>query len=305
MHYECFHTLSHCVTPIGLSPLFMPDIVTFAFFRTEAFKGVYYLTDPLAIFVLVVMAGYFYYLLIKKKWLVFTLFVTFIISLGPALLVGLHRTTFAGERYLYLPLVFFIFWLVWIFAKLKWDYKLKARLFLIFAFVSLLVIEYKKDLWQQASDLSRQIITSYDDLGLEPGQKLATIGLPDNLSGAEVYRNNLNQALYFVYPETHPEIISFLPVYVSLDSDNKHDHLLNWRPYQVGWLAESVDGTYVVTGFTSVEYLGFYFELWNYNYQNYKSNTIRLIPNDEMLKKLDSGEVKIMTFDQGVLKILE
>lgn len=285
--------------------VFVSDILSFAFLRTEAYKAAYYLTDAVAISVLVVLAVYFYYLLVKKKWLAFTLFITFIISLGPAILVGLHRTSFAGERYLYLPLVFFLLWLVWLFSKWKINYKLKVLILILFALLSMIVIEYKKNLWQEASDLSRQIISSYGKLDLPPGQKLATIALPDNLSGAEVYRNNLNQALYFMYPDTHPDIVSFLPVYVVVNSENKNDQLLKWQPYRVGWLAESTDGGHIVTGFTSVEYLGFYFELWNYNYQNYKSNTIRLIPNDEMLERLESGEVKIMIFDGGILKILE
>jgi len=48
-----------------------------------------------------------------------------------------------------------------------------------------------------------------------------------------------------------------------------------------------------------------YYELWNYNYQNYKANTIRLIPRDGLVDKLSQGEYKILIFDRGVLKILE
>ncbi|RJQ34151.1 hypothetical protein C4566_02385 [Candidatus Parcubacteria bacterium] len=284
---------------------FISELFTFSFLRIPAFKAVYYLTNPLAIFVLVILASYFYYLFLKKKWLTFTLILTFLISLVPAILVGLHHTTFAGERYLYLPLSFFIVWILYIFIKLKWNFKTKASLLLIFAFISLLVIEYKKYLWQEASDLSRQIITSYQDLNLAPGQKLATVALPDNISGAEVYRNNLNQGLYFMYPETHPEIVAHLPVYVFVNPENKNDKLLNWRRHNIGWLAESVDGGQIVTGFTSIEYQGFYFELWNYNYQNYKANVIRLIPTAETLETLDTGELKLMYFDQGKLNILE
>jgi len=291
---------------MGNVAAFISDIVSFSFLRTVAFKAVYYLTKPLAIFVMVVFALYFYYLFLKKKWFTFALFASFLVSLGPAILVGLHHTTFAGERYLYLPLVFFVPWVLYLFIKLKWSYKLKFALLLLFALVSLLVVEYKKALWQEAGDLSRQVIASYKDLDLEPGQKIATVSLPDNLSGAEVWRNNLGLALYFMYPDTHPEVISPLPVYVFINSDNKGDHLLDWRHYKnKGWLAESVDGGDIVTGFTSIEYQGFYFELWNYNYQNYQSNIIRLIPNDDMQKMLDSGEVKVMYFDEGRLKILD
>ena len=144
--------------------------------------------------------------------------------------------------------------------------------------------------------LSKQIVDSYSLLKLENDQKLVSVSLPDNLLGGEVFRNNLQQALELYYPDNHPDIYP-LPVYTRLNLENYNKSLLKWKNEEKGWLGESRDGGYIVTGKTSITINDVYFELWGYNYQNFTSNIIRLYPKDE--------DTLFLIFDKGRLKLLK
>ncbi|MFA6307720.1 MAG: glycosyltransferase family 39 protein [Patescibacteria group bacterium] len=280
------------------------DFVSFGFWRTLIYKVIYHYQESVVIISFVALASYFLLILRKKRYLQFTTFVSLLFILGPVLVTGLHRTTFAGERYLYLASVFFVIWLSILYQDLKINFKfikyILALLFIIFVAIS----SYKLDIWEQATSLSKQIVASYSQLNIDNKQKLISVALPDNLSGAEVFRNNLQQALEIYYPSNYPAIIT-TQAYLAVNKNNKNKQLLKWRQDERGWLAESIDGSFVVTGITSISKDGLYWELWNYNYQNYKANIIRLLPSPDVLSKLARDEIKILIFDQGKLRLLE
>ena len=280
------------------------ELVSAGYLREFFFKLWYYHLDSVAIILAVVLALYFYLLFIKKKHKTIILFSSFLLALLPVLPLGLHRTTFAGERYLYLSSVFFVIWLVYLIARLSFNNRIKMLLLVVIIASSLIIINEKNFIWQTSGKLSKQIVESYQRLDIDKGQQLMTVALPDNLSGAEVFRNNLQQALQFYYSDNYPEILS-LPVYLQLTYADKNAHLLEWRKDEMGWFARSTDGGYVVTGQTSIIVHDMYFELWNYNYQNYTANIIRLIPNEILKEKLADGTVKILTFDWGALRIIK
>ncbi|PWB38921.1 MAG: hypothetical protein C3F02_01530 [Parcubacteria group bacterium] len=306
--------LGYYMAPVlGLDPLawiarlaiYGSELVSFGFLRILLSKIVYHYQLLVAILVLLFLAGSTYGLYVRKKFFLLAVAGSLLIALGPFLLLDLHRTTFADERYLYLPSVFFVIGLGYILSF--WPRRYWPRTILIvIGIICLGVVRYKLDIWQQAGRLSQQTLASYGELKLAPDQKLVAVGLPDNLAGAQLWRNNLSLALDFIYPVPVRHQITMLPVYVQLNKDNQDKHLLNWRQDELGWFGESADGSFVVTGLTSLTRNGFYWELWNYNYQNYTANTIRLMPQTEKLKdSLGSGQIKIFTFDRGRFRILE
>jgi len=93
--------------------------------------------------------------------------------------------------------------------------------------------------------------------------------------------------------------------YQTVRKDNYNEELLKWRQDERGWFGESTDGSFVVTGITSITMNNTYWELWNYNYQNYQANIIRLLPTDEVLEQIKNGQLGILIFDRGQLRILE
>lgn len=276
------------------------EFMTASFFREEFFKVLYNYLDYIVISLCLFLVVYLYNILIKRNQAQFTLLLSLLFSLAPFLPLGLNRMTFAGERYLYLPSIFFVLLFIYLLARARFDDRLKVGILLLVVFCANVIIQTKSVAWQNSSRLSKQILYSYGDLGVDLGEKMTTVALPDNLSGAQLFRNNLQQALELYYPYNYPQLVS-LPIYVQLNDVNSDRHLLKWREDAMGWFAESTDGEYVVTGQTSIMVDDFYFELWNYNYQNYTANIIRLMPTD--LQNRD--EIKLLIFDQGRLKILD
>lgn len=283
---------------------FFGEFVSFGFLRGILYRGVYKYTDLVAIVVMSGLALYFFILLKKKRYIQFVSIVSLLLILAPMLAVGMHRTTWAGERYLYLASVFFIIWFIFVLQNFSWSSKMVKYGSILFVIFSISLIGYKLSIWNSASDLSRQIVASYKNLDLDKGQALLTVALPDNLDGAEVFRNNLGQALEIYYPNNYPQVLA-TQAYLQLSQENKNSHLLQWRHDDRGWFGESTDGGFVVTGITSISAYGVYWELWNYNYQNYLANIIRLIPNYYTMEKISNGELKILIFDGGVLSILQ
>ena len=280
------------------------ETITFSFAREMFFRFSYLHLETIAVLSMTFMALYFYYLLRTKKVFHFTVFVSWLLMLIPFTFVLLHRTTFSGERYLYLPMIFFAMWFAYIFYEIKISKYARTVMIVLLILFCLALINFKASIWQHSGALSKQIIASYPKLNLSPGQKLYSVGLPDNIAGAEVFRNNLQQALELSYPHNYPAITPLL-AYVHVNPYNKNNHLLSWRSDDIGWFAESVSGQFIVTGITSIEIANMYYELWHYNYQNYTANLIRLVPKGDLSKQIKNKTVKLLTFDQGVLKIID
>ncbi len=287
---------------LGNLAIMFLDWASAGYFRAQGYKVWYrfpwFLAGALLIFLLV----YIFYLWRSKKRSRFFIFALLILSCLPVLPLGLHRTTFAGERYLYLPTVFFVIWFISMIANLKLSINKKMFLIFFVAVCSMIIINDKNIVWAKAAMLSRQIVYSYADLHLEAGARLISVALPDNMRGAEVFRNNLQQALELYYPKAYPQILT-LPIYVQLKEHDTNSHLLWWRTDDKGWFLESVDRSHVATGLTSITVNQVYFELRNYNYQNFTSNLIRLIPESSLLSELKQGTVQWLTFDRGRLVV--
>lgn len=293
---------------LAISPLvyfanlvaFLSSQFTFGVLNIFFYKVYYHYLVLLCILGASFLSLYFFFTCYYKKWQQAILLFFSIILLLPMLPLGLHHLNFAGERYVYLSSAFMIIWFLVLITESGLTGKQSKYLFIILSLAILVPLVIKNNIWQQANILSRQIISSYQDLKLADDAKLISVGLPDNLSGAEVFRNNLQQALELSYPSYKGEIKT-LPAYVFLNTKNQNSHLLKWRQDDLGWFAESVDGKFVVTGQTSITKDDVYFELWNYNYQNYTANLMRLMPTEELKQALLKGDVKWLTFDRGKL----
>ena len=261
---------------VGNLGAFLNDLFTFSFLREIYYKIWYHGLESLAIVILAGLAGYFWFTFWQKKWLQFVLSASVLLCLLPMAPLGLQRLSLADERYLYLASGFFVIWLVLAISELVKKYKINLIIFICLLVICLPVIFYKNYIWLQAGSVSRKIVASLPELKIDPSRPLVSVGLPDNLSGAQVFRNNLQQALELTYPEYQNKIIP-LPIYSLINPKNYFKQLLKWRPDQLGWFAESIDGSFVITGQTSIVIDNIYWELWHYNYQNYTANIIRLM----------------------------
>ncbi len=282
---------------------YLNDFFTWSFLREFFYKVYYHGLVYILIFGFIILAIYFYLVYLYKKWWQIILFTSASLVLLPLLPLGLSHINFGGERYLYLASAFLLILFV---GLLKEIFQAASKKFFIFLFILLFLILpsviYKNFIWSQAGILAKQIILSYQNLNLADDVQMISVGLPDNLNGAEVFRNNLQQALELSYPNYRGSIKP-LPVYVFVSPVNKDQQLLKWRSDTLGWFAESVNGQFVLTGKTSIVVEEVYFELWNYNYQNYTANLVRLMPEAALKEQLLNNDIKWLTFDRGRLRV--
>lgn len=274
---------------------FVSELFTFGYLRELFYKIWYYHLESLVIILLVGLATYFWYTFWRRKWTEFVIAASSLLMLIPMMPLGLHRFTMADERYVYLASSFFLIWLIIEANNLFKKTKTKIIFFSLIILIIIPTVYHKNKIWQAAGDLAQQIVNSWSQLEVN-NKELVSVGLPDNLAGAQVFRNNLQQALELTYPDYNYQI-KHLPIYTFVNLDNYNDKLLKWRQDEIGYFAESVDGSFVVTGQTSIVVEDIYFELWNYNYQNYTANIIRLLPAKDQ-------DVTWLTFNQGRLELI-
>ena len=241
----------------------------------------------------------------KAPWL----FDSYFVAILPVLFLAFNDLSDEGERYNYLGSVFFcilLALLVWQIEKIKARYVVLVVIILYFG----VFLIYKNYNWQLAANLSEKIILrdlpQVVDLSKTNGQVLF-VSLPDNLSGAQVLRNGIELAMKIYYPGSQIKA-DHLNVYLRLKPQIYQRKIIYWGPYPTGgWIAQTFDGKFWVTGLDRQETDNYIFELWNYNYTNYTADTVRLIFKDQAGQFIKAGEepVEVIVYNEGGLQILK
>ncbi|MCX6745799.1 MAG: hypothetical protein NTX00_02145 [Candidatus Parcubacteria bacterium] len=262
------------------------------------------------IFLLILILTLIWLTLKNYKFKIPFLFDAYFILILPVLLLNFNNLTDEGERYNYLPSIIFCFLLALLVLQLKKELTLQILFsFSIFLYF-ILILLFKDCTWHSAANLTKKIILFDTPRVLDlkkNGEKIFFAAMPDNLDGAPILRNGLLLAMKSFYPNYNFEG-TVLNVYQRLSKRNFDQKILNWGAYPTGgYIAKTIDGGYWVTGYDRRETNDYIFELWNYNYANYTSDTIRLILKNEQGQFTKAGDEKekIIIFDQGELQTLE
>lgn len=249
--------------------------------------------------------AYLSYCWSRKLYHLLWLLALLVISLLPYVPLGFNRMSSEGERYTYLPAIFFIMLLLMSLERWLTRPRLIVAIYVLVAF-SAFTVSLKNQHWLMAGAVSRQITDSFPEaVKQNPADtQYVAVGLPDNISGAQVFRNNLQQALDMRYGQGRYDTIQ-LPVYLQLTSDNYRRQVVRWRSDERGFFADSVDREPVVTGIDRVDSDRLIFELWHYDYDRFSSDTIRLILKPDFMSDMQLGRQAIITWDQGRLRLLK
>lgn len=258
---------------------------------------------------LILILGLTWLALKQYGYKVALLFDSFLIIILPVLFLSYNDLNDEGERYVYLGSVIFcilLSLLVLQIQKNKLAQKILLAGLLIYFAVNLVNKNYN---WHLAANLSekivRQDLPQTVDL-TKSDQKLFFVSLPDNLDGAQVLRNGVELAIKLYYPDSQIKA-EHLNAYLSPNSDNYQSKLLYWGSYPTGgYIAETFDNKNWVTGFDRRETADYIVELWNYDYINYTSNTMRLIFKDQTGNFIKAGDepVQALIFNEGGLNLL-
>ncbi|PLX26519.1 hypothetical protein C0581_04270 [Candidatus Parcubacteria bacterium] len=157
----------------------------------------------------------------KVLWFLLSSYV--VISI-PFLSLVFNPSHDGGERYAFLLSFFGISYVATLIYALTKDRKAGNIIFLfcitIFAFSSLSMLNPKLNYWRVSAQTQNNIfedIRAYDYENTEFADYILFVGLPDNISGAELMRNAVKEAIYF---ETDFGFISGerIPVYTEFDT---------------------------------------------------------------------------------------
>jgi hypothetical protein len=259
------------------------------------------------IFLLIIILTLIWYSLRNYKFKIPFLFDSYLILILPVLLLNFNNFTDEGERYNYLPSVVSCILLSLLILQIRKDRFLKIIVLTsVLIYFSFFLIN-KNYNWHWASQISEKAILNDFKQTVDltkQNEKLLFVGLPDNFEGAPVLRNGVKEAINLFYPDFKFESV-VLNAYVRLTRQNWDQQILNWAQYpKGGYLAQTADGKFWVTGFDRRETDNYIFENWHYNYANYTADTIRLILKGDYEKALAENNLQILIFDHGELKSL-
>jgi hypothetical protein len=251
-----------------------------------------------------IIVGLIIYSLREYKFKAALLIDSYLFLILPVLLLAYNYFNDEGERYNYLPSVMFCILLSLLVWQIKKDKVKKIILLfgLLFYFAILLI--NKNYTWQLASQITKKtILTDLPQIVdlQKSDQHLLFIGLPDNLDGAQVWRNAITLAIKLYYPSYRFTGLN-LNAYVRLTKKIADAKVLYWGPYPTGgWIAKTFDQKNWVTGLATEYTDNYTYELWGYNYQNYTSDTIRLILKGVYAQAFADNKLQILTYDMGKL----
>ena len=165
-------------------------------------------------------------LFIKKKYNHFFLLLSFlwIGSYTPYLSIGIDTHGTEGERYLYLPSLFFCIWLMYV-LQLLFSQKIVMALVTILLCTNIFFLQQSRAYYVKASTISKSIIQQVSNLSNK--EKIFIENLPQYNKGAVIFRSGLEEAMHWLYPKFKSPIII-----VSIDNSDvvvKQNHNPNWQ----------------------------------------------------------------------------
>lgn len=136
---------------------------------------------------------------IKRHKIIIWIGLSYVVTLLPFLPLLLSPWNNEGERYTYLPSVFFVLGLAVILFEVSKLQGMK-KWYGIFGMVSVVVIGcvvqmIKLEPWQVADRVTTSIVQSVPALNLRPTDRVVFVGLPDTVAGAQVFRNAITEGI--------------------------------------------------------------------------------------------------------------
>lgn len=213
-----------------------------------------------------------------------------------------------GERYLYLPSVLFCIFGAFLLVKLLKKYPKILLAVVIFATLSSSYLLYKKNqMWKLSGQISKKIITDFSEIVdiHKNGEKIIFLYLPDNIAGAQIFRNAIKEAINLYYPNYNLDA-EILPIYIMLRPDNWDKNLFAWKSGgENRILGKTFNQEKIITGYDRRESDNFIFELWGYDYNYSNTDTVFIKIKNDFLKATQNQKTYFLYFNEGGLQKLD
>ncbi|MEK7583664.1 MAG: hypothetical protein AAB490_00330 [Patescibacteria group bacterium] len=224
----------------------------------------------------------------------------FVATILPYIPLGFNRLSAEGERYTYLPSVFFILVVSLVLARLPKPFVRFAVSGALVA-VCIFLAAPKIDSWHIASAAAQDIVADFQDHVSPSVMRYVFVLLPDTIGGAHVFRNNIVEAIRLTSADAPRDMVQ-IPVYLQMDASQYRDEVVRWRSDDRGYFAETAPGMLMITGVDRAETGLLTYELWGYDYDVFSSDMVRILLSEELRQELIAGTAKMLTWDRGALR---
>ncbi|MFH1187957.1 MAG: hypothetical protein V1688_03810 [bacterium] len=213
-----------------------------------------------------------------------------------------------GERYLYLPSVLFCIFEAFLLVKLLKKYpKILLSVVILITLSSSYVLCKKNQIWNLSGQVSKKIITDFSkivDIN-KNGEKIIFLYLPDNIDGAQIFRNAIKEAISLYYPNYNLDA-EVLPIYIMLQKNNWNKNLFAWKSDgENRILGKTSNQEKIITGFDRRESDNFIFELWGYDYNYFNTDAIFIKIKNNFLKTAQNQKTYFLYYNEGGLQKLD
>ena len=281
---------------------FFEEMLTLGTMR-RAWSAFYFAEPRIALFSSVIPIATLVLFALRRSLLGIGAFLLFFVAaILPYVPLGFNRLSAEGERYTYLPSIFFIMAVAFLLARLRQPFVRFAVTGALIAVCIFLAIP-KIGGWHIASVAAQDIVLDFQDHVSPTVTRYVFVLLPDTIGGAHVFRNNIVEAIRLTSADAPRDMVQ-IPVYLQLDAARYRDDVVRWRLDKRGYFAETTPGALMITGVDRAETDLLTYELWGYDYDFFSSDTVRFIFTDAFKQELTDGSAVLLTWGGGQLQSL-
>ena len=224
-------------------------------------------------------------------------------SILPFITLGFNRLSADGERYTYLPSVFFILALSIAVSRISWK-GIKAFVFISLILISGALVFDKSKNWARAGTVASETIAATRKLvqGLPIGHTVYLVGLPDTIGGAHTFRTFPNK--FFIDAEKDFSVTR-VPIYTQPTREQSFRPVLTWAPDERGGFLNAAPGSKQITGNARIVTDEAVYELWGYDYDVYSSDQVRIIASERFKRQVEQNLASMYIWNSNQLQKLE
>ncbi|MFH1565144.1 MAG: hypothetical protein ABIC82_04850 [bacterium] len=210
-----------------------------------------------------------------------------------------------GERYLYLPNVLFCIFAAFLLVKLLKKYpKILLSVVVLITLYSSYILYKKNQIWNLSGQVSKKIIADFAEVVdmNKSGEKIIFLYLPDNIDGAQIFRNAIKEGISLYYPNYNLDA-EVLPIYIMLQKNNWNKNLFAWKSGgENRILGKTFNQEKIITGYDRRENDNFIFELWGYDYNYSNTDTVFIKIKNNFWETTQNQKTYFLYFNKGGLQ---
>ncbi len=166
----------------------------------------------------------------KQLFILLTAF--WLLSYLPYLSLGIDTHGTEGERYLYLPSVFFCLWLMYVLHRIV-NREFQLAFATVFLFASILFLHQSRSYYTRAGAITK---TTFDELGKLGNKQMVFVeNLPQYYRGAVIFRLGFEEGVKWLQPSFGSQV-----TILSIDSSDQNRHIVPSNNFVVDYKTSAV-----------------------------------------------------------------